>query len=169
MRVCFSSFAPVVTEQWIQDTRVFQLKCKHSLGLMETRPNAVTGGVDGNRHIFRLKAQSFTTFDLHTQSSLPGPRRHYWQVLCRVSKFMSYMTCTCMPRNRTLLKQSTSETEAGERVDSDYFSRHIPSPAPEIMNQPVMSGALCVPLNRYHRSKQAHQLYSCHLAPRATL
>lgn len=55
------------------------------------------------------------------------------------------MTCTC---NRTLFKQGTSETEGSERVDSDYFSQHVPSPAPSIMNQPVMTPGLCASLNR---------------------
>lgn len=58
------------------------------------------------------------------------------------------MTCTCTPRNRTLFKQGTSETEGSERVDSDYFSQHVPSPAPSIMNQPVMTPGLCASLNR---------------------
>lgn len=61
---------------------------------------------------------------------------------------MSDMTCTCMLRNQTLFKQSSSETEDSERVDSDYFSQQLSSPAPGIIYQPVMSLGLCVPLNR---------------------
>lgn len=39
------------------------------------------------------------------------------------------MTSTCVACNRTLFKQSRSETEASVRVDSDYFSQHMHPPS----------------------------------------
>lgn len=72
---------------------------------------------------FSIEAQSFLIFDPPTVIT---QRPLLWlsaSVSCQVCKFMSYMTCACMLCNQTLFKQSTSETEGSERVDSDYFGQ----------------------------------------------
>lgn len=85
-----------------------------------------------NRHIFFTQAQVvcdiWSSRTVITQLALC---LGYWQVshIESVNLCLRWPARAWMPRNWTLLKQNTSGTEAGERVDSDYFGPNVPSPA----------------------------------------
>lgn len=85
----------------------------HSLGVMETRLTCVLRGVNGNRY---FSNSSQVLYDIW--SSLSSPCPDYWWVSHAESVNLWLMTCTCMPCNQTLFKQSTSETEDSERVET---------------------------------------------------
>ena len=74
--------------------------------------------MNGNRPVFQFKSSHLWHLIL-APSSLSRPRLDY----CRVShaesvKFVACVTRACTPRNRTLFKQSGSETEDSERVET---------------------------------------------------
>lgn len=62
-------------------------------------------------------------------SSLGSPWPDYWWVSHAASVNLWLMTCTCTPCNQTLFKQSVSETEDSERLETAIIS---PQRAPSL-------------------------------------
>lgn len=140
----------------------------HSLRVMETRFTCDMRGVNGKQVLFQWRP---VVCDIW--SSLGSPWPDYWWVSHAASVNLWLMTCTCTPCNQTLFKQSVSETEDSERLETviispqwalfPFFRDHL-SPR-QAGRQADMSLGLCVLYWISNRGSKQKQSPVVQLAP----
>lgn len=125
------------------------VKVHAPLGWSKTDLKAATGAVWMETSIFSPnQAQFFLTLDPSGCHRSVALALDYWQAYY-VNSVNSWLAWPAHARHVTGHSSNKAPVKQGsERVDSDYFSQHVPSPAPSIMNQPVMTPGLCASLNR---------------------